>query len=74
MASFTTNTDFLAVQPSAGIRLLPEIAKAFRVLTESNARLRQIERMRALSDADLATLGIARERISHHVFKDIYSF
>ncbi|MBW6507469.1 MAG: hypothetical protein K0B00_12050 [Rhodobacteraceae bacterium] len=37
---------------------------------ERNSRIAEVERLRALSDAELAGLGIARDRIVHHVFSD----
>lgn len=35
-------------------------------------RMRQIRKLEASSDADLAKLGISRDRIVHHVFRDLY--
>ncbi len=35
-------------------------------------RLRQMRKLESLSDDELAKLGIARDRIAHHVFRDIY--
>ncbi|MFD2738485.1 DUF1127 domain-containing protein [Sulfitobacter aestuarii] len=35
-------------------------------------RLERIERLEAKSDAELAELGLRREDILHHVFKDLY--
>lgn len=34
-------------------------------------RLERVEALRAKSDAELQELGIERDRIVHHVFKDI---
>ena len=36
------------------------------------ARLRQVEALRAKSDAELADMGIARDAIVEHVFRDLY--
>lgn len=39
--------------------------------TMKRARLRQIIQLEAASDADLAALGVAREDILAHVFRDL---
>ena len=36
------------------------------------ARLQHMRQLEALSDAELAKRGISRDRIAHHVFRDIY--
>lgn len=43
-------------------------------LVEARARARgnEIARLNSLSDAELAALGISRENIVHHVFRDLY--
>lgn len=43
-----------------------------RIHHELEGRLDQMRKLQALSDAELAKLGIARDRITHHVFRDIY--
>ncbi len=40
----------------------------------ANKRLAQIEALSAKSDEELAELGIRREDIARHVFRDIYHF
>ena len=39
---------------------------------EANPRLRRIEALQKLSDAELAERGIRREDIVRHVFHDVY--
>lgn len=39
-------------------------------LSETPARMREIERLSAKSDAQLAQLGLRRDEIVHHVFRD----
>ncbi|MFW2587937.1 DUF1127 domain-containing protein [Sagittula sp. SSi028] len=39
---------------------------------ESSHRMKEIERLQGLSDAELAKRGLTREGIAHHVFRDIY--
>lgn len=48
------------------------IARAFAIACEGDRRLVEIRRLHALSDADLATLGLEREEIARHVFKDVF--
>ncbi|NNE87885.1 MAG: hypothetical protein HKN27_07390 [Silicimonas sp.] len=45
---------------------------ASRQQAELDSRLRQMRKLEAMSDAELAKRGIARDRIAHHVFRDIY--
>lgn len=41
-------------------------------MSNANGRVRQIEFLQSLSDADLAARGLKREEIAMHVFKDLY--
>ena len=41
-------------------------------IAESNHRLKEIERLSAMSDADLARRGLKREEIARHVFRDVF--
>jgi hypothetical protein len=58
--------------------MLRSLARAFWTAAEAHGsragRRRQIEALQAKSDADLAEMGIARDRIAHHVFKDLYYY
>lgn len=38
----------------------------------SNSRMQELERLRNMSDAELAERGLQRDRIVHHVFRDLY--
>ncbi|GAA4225626.1 DUF1127 domain-containing protein [Sagittula sp. NFXS13] len=40
-------------------------------IAESGHRMKEIERLQAMSDADLAKRGLTRDRIAHHVFRDV---
>lgn len=46
------------------------LARVFSRIIESQSRIRQIESLNAKSDAELAKLGITRDRIPYHVFRD----
>ncbi len=48
------------------------IGQGFNAYLERRTRRGEIERLNALSDAQLAKLGITRERIPHHVFRDLF--
>lgn len=43
-----------------------------REQAKMEARLQQMRKLEAMSDAELAKLGIQRDRIAHYVFRDIY--
>ena len=43
-------------------------------LGEASARSREIEALQALSDEELAKMGLDRTRIVHHVFRDRVAF
>ena len=60
-------------KPGFGIaRLFNEIFDFFIRMSEANARVRQVEALNALSDAQLAKRGLRREDIVRHVFQDLY--
>ncbi len=48
------------------------IGNAFIRLAESNSRVKEVNYLNGLSDAELAKLGIQRSEIAHYVFKDVY--
>ncbi|HDZ83067.1 MAG TPA: DUF1127 domain-containing protein [Roseobacter sp.] len=45
----------------------------FMVSASANSgRLRQVEMLQAKSDRELADMGLKRDAIVHHVFRDVY--
>lgn len=70
MTTITTTTR----QPiQVGKILLAPLAAIWRFLIavgEANARVGQIERFSAMTDAELAARGIKRTEIVRHVFRD----
>lgn len=48
------------------------IMNALVAMTEANGRVKQIERLQSMSDAELSRRGIKREEIVHYVFRDVY--
>lgn len=45
---------------------------AAREQADMERRMLEMRKLEALSDDELAKRGIARDRIAHHVFRDIY--
>ena len=41
-------------------------------MAEANARVKHAEYLYSLSDAELERLRLSRDRIAHHVFRDLY--
>ena len=48
------------------------IATGFNAYTERMARLPELKRLDAKSDAELARMGLTRDTIPQHVFRDLY--
>ena len=56
----------------AGIRTIPaSIGRALIAMAAANPRLRRVEDLQALSDAQLAARGMRRENIVRVVFADV---
>ncbi len=51
--------------------VLKRIGTALIEASPHNRRLERVARLQALSDEQLAKLGIPRDRIVHHVFADV---
>ncbi|MDU8912036.1 DUF1127 domain-containing protein [Aestuariicoccus sp. MJ-SS9] len=71
MAQATTNTDLYPKEPVLS-RFAAWIFAGMMKIAENNPRLRRARALQALSDAQLAELGLTRETIAHHVFRDVY--
>lgn len=41
-------------------------------ISETNYRIVEVERLQAMSDAELAKRGLRREDIARHVFRDLF--
>lgn len=68
------------VEQSASVPFLQILGAPFRAfgrlmvsMMENNSRLKRIERLQSMSDEQLAELGIQRDDIVHHVFKELYA-
>ncbi len=53
----------------AGLSL---IGKALTVHSEADSRMQEVARLRGMSDAELAKMGLTQDRIVHHVFRDVF--
>ncbi|WP_421702887.1 hypothetical protein [Aliiroseovarius sp.] len=51
---------------------LRAVGRFFITVMEQNSRVQLVERLNAKSDAELAKIGIERDEIVHHVFRDLY--
>lgn len=65
------------IQSGSGFRnavsaFFASLWNATRIQAELNGRMQQMRTLEAMSDAELKTRGITRDRIAHHVFRDIY--
>jgi uncharacterized protein YjiS (DUF1127 family) len=71
MSNTTTN---LSESPLRGFfaRLVTGLERAMERSARVRSRRAQIEALEAKSDAELAQLGIARDQIAYHVFKDLF--
>ncbi|WP_298861436.1 DUF1127 domain-containing protein [uncultured Sulfitobacter sp.] len=52
--------------------LFKSIGNAIVRASEASSRIKRVEALRAKSDVELADMGIERDDIVHHVFKDLY--
>ncbi|WP_134013019.1 DUF1127 domain-containing protein [Litoreibacter halocynthiae] len=50
------------------------LLSAVDVAASANTRIREMEHLNARSDAQLEKMGLRREDIARHVFRDIYDF
>ena len=48
------------------------IARFFTMITESNYRVLEAERLNSMTDSQLAGRGLKREDIARHVFRDMF--
>ncbi len=73
MAAITTNSPTRA----GGFRtafagFFKMLGRAITAHAEYHGRVRQIERLQLMSDAELAKRGIRRDEIAQHVFRDMF--
>lgn len=47
------------------------LGQGFNAYTLRRSRMREIQNLNACSDAQLARMGLTRDEIPHHVFRDL---
>lgn len=52
--------------------LIDGLTRGLTQVVDANSRVREVERLQALSDETLAQKGLKREDIVRHVFRDLY--
>lgn len=64
------------VQPNAFLQRVGDffmsLFNSIDLAASANARIAQMEKLNAKSDAELEAMGLRREDIARHVFRDIY--
>lgn len=69
-ATQTLTQNPIRVMIAAAVRLGSGTLDVLDILTTSYARGRQLEQLFDMSDSELATLGIRRDEIVRHVFRE----
>lgn len=72
MAVFTTDLTTPAFEAGMLTRLREWMTAAIERQHLRLSRRAQIEALEVRTDAELAEMGLSRERIVHHVFRDLY--
>jgi uncharacterized protein YjiS (DUF1127 family) len=72
MAHSSTHHDASLSLSGAFHRFSSALGNIFLAWAESDSRLRQMEALNALSDAELAERGLRRDEIARFVFKDVF--
>lgn len=57
--------------PSVLSSLIDGLTRGFGRIAEANWRIREVERLNAMSDDALEAKGLKREDIARHVFRDL---
>lgn len=67
-------TDTAAHQAQTGVisAITGAFARGFARIIEAQDRSTEVRRLESMSDIELSELGIARQDIVRHVFRDVY--
>jgi len=71
MSNITTNVATSPLRDAWG-RLVAALERGCDRMARTQSRRAQIEALQAKSDAELERLGIPRDQIAYHVFKDLF--
>ncbi len=66
----TTTTDLSPALRAQTDRFFARLGQGFNSYLERLSRRSEVERLDAMSDAELARLGVTRDRIVQYVFRD----
>ncbi|PWE33728.1 hypothetical protein DDZ14_03425 [Maritimibacter sp. 55A14] len=72
MAAITTNSGRNSDLRQRIDMFFARMGQGVNAYLERRSRRDRIEELEAMSDAELARIGLTRERILHYVFRDIY--
>jgi uncharacterized protein YjiS (DUF1127 family) len=72
MANITTNITAAAPQNGVWKRFTAALERGINAQARVQSRRDQIEALEAKSDAELDRMGIRRDQIAYHVFKDLF--
>lgn len=70
MAVLSISNQAVANGPSRLSKFGAAMKRGFISYAERRSRMDQINRLNAKTDEELATMGLKREHIVHHVFRD----
>ncbi len=70
MAFYTDTIQSRPTNRTASIR--GALSNAVRRIVASQNRSAEVQRMQALSDRELADMGLSRDTILRHVYRDLY--
>lgn len=74
MTAHTTNTATTHFNPLGYIQgFFAAIGRGLVAMGENTSRARELERLSALSDQELAEMGLRRDRIVQWVYRDVIS-
>lgn len=72
MADITSQFSFADSARSGYERLFASIVRGMTNYADTRSRRDKIEALEAKSDEELARMGIRRDEIAYHVFRDLY--
>ncbi|MBK0327378.1 DUF1127 domain-containing protein [Rhodobacteraceae bacterium F11138] len=72
MAHYSTNHQAFRPISNPFGRFFAAIGNMLVLMSTANDRVRQVEALQALSDAELAKRGLKRDEIARYVFNDVF--
>ncbi len=75
MASYSTEVSHVSTWTRLNDlfgRFAHGVAEGFAAFAMARSRMHEIERLNAKSDEELARIGLERDQIARHVFRDLF--